>query len=581
MTNEPSTPTGPPISWVIKRDGRKVPFEADKISSSLFAASEEQGDADPFLCRELTDGVLHFLRHENNDKEPTTASIAELVVKIVRELGHPALAGEYQVGREKSSRRRVLQIAQAAGRRSESLANSIGECLALEPHQSIEYYENEIAALLALHAVYEPDIRAAQADQLIHLGSPQSYRRLVAAVVPFQVDPFSLAERLSTYRRVTGEAVVLDLPGGASGKTGSWASTEPDSFQRSLALGLDESGCSVILNLNRRLDSAGESSSDIGSLFGASASSDADALSGESALSVLSDLNKRPPGAIRIDWHINENDFTENNSKHTAEPVRLAVSGLPVSFVFDRPRRPARIVEGLSLGKSAILAGVGLNLLQLARQMGAPRTPERFLTKLVSLVRLALSAATQKRTYLRSLKEKSPFLAQGFFLEKARVVLTPIGLDQAVADLTGDDCCSRSPEPLSFGCQILEKIRTTAQSDGRALLMDVVVDSPLTDGQFRSNILLPSEANWNKYPAGVTVCDSDTPLERQISVCSALHAAAKGGTALIPIDRLADDSDDHLIAALRYAWEKTELLAMRLIREKCQSEGFSGQAAGQ
>src|SRR5947209_10927711 len=80
-----------PPAWVSKRDGRLVPFEADKISRALFAAGEGLGRADAFLARELADGVVHFLALEA-DGTPTTEQVAEVVVKVVRELGQPALA---------------------------------------------------------------------------------------------------------------------------------------------------------------------------------------------------------------------------------------------------------------------------------------------------------------------------------------------------------------------------------------------------------------------------------------------------------------------------------------------------------
>ena len=89
---ESMSPSPTPFAWVHKRDGRLVPFEADRISRALFAAAESLGRPDAFLARELTDSILHFLRTEACEATPTTAQIAELVVKVVRELGQPALA---------------------------------------------------------------------------------------------------------------------------------------------------------------------------------------------------------------------------------------------------------------------------------------------------------------------------------------------------------------------------------------------------------------------------------------------------------------------------------------------------------
>src|SRR5207248_4419519 len=81
-----------PPAWVHKRDGRLVPFEPDKISRALFAATEELGRPDAFLAHELTDGILHFLAAEVDGATPSTAQIADTAIKVVRELGQPALA---------------------------------------------------------------------------------------------------------------------------------------------------------------------------------------------------------------------------------------------------------------------------------------------------------------------------------------------------------------------------------------------------------------------------------------------------------------------------------------------------------
>src|SRR5436305_2139614 len=79
-------------AWVRQRSGRLAPFDADRISQSLFAATEALGQPDAFLARELTDGVLHFLAEECDEPIPTTAWLSDLVVKVVRELRQPELA---------------------------------------------------------------------------------------------------------------------------------------------------------------------------------------------------------------------------------------------------------------------------------------------------------------------------------------------------------------------------------------------------------------------------------------------------------------------------------------------------------
>ena len=108
---EPLSPTLP--EWVSKRDGRVVPFEPDKISRALFAATESLGRPDAFTARELTDGILHFLATEAEGSVLTTAQIAELVAKVVRELGQPGIAQAFVEG---------ARTAQANGQARQELA---------------------------------------------------------------------------------------------------------------------------------------------------------------------------------------------------------------------------------------------------------------------------------------------------------------------------------------------------------------------------------------------------------------------------------------------------------------------------
>ncbi len=83
-------------NMITKRDGRSVPFEADKLSQSLFAATADLGQPNAFLASELTDGILHFLAQELAVAAGvSTTQIAELTAKVVRELGQPALAQAY------------------------------------------------------------------------------------------------------------------------------------------------------------------------------------------------------------------------------------------------------------------------------------------------------------------------------------------------------------------------------------------------------------------------------------------------------------------------------------------------------
>jgi hypothetical protein len=103
---------------LVRAAGRLEAFDAGRISRALFAAAESAGDADPFLARELADGVVHFLSHEYGEGAVTPEQIAEVVAKTVRELGHPALAAAYAARRSSSADEgygRDVRAAQDAG----------------------------------------------------------------------------------------------------------------------------------------------------------------------------------------------------------------------------------------------------------------------------------------------------------------------------------------------------------------------------------------------------------------------------------------------------------------------------------
>src|SRR4051794_16246569 len=154
---EPAAPT-----WVRKRDGRTVPFEADAISRALFAAGERCGQPDPFLARELADAVVHFLADEADDKVPTTTQVREVVIKVLRELGQHALAEAFEQAERRKS---------GAG----GAAERNGETDAAESafHYRLGESPSAVRAACTRHyslgAVYTRDLAAAHHDGLVTL----------------------------------------------------------------------------------------------------------------------------------------------------------------------------------------------------------------------------------------------------------------------------------------------------------------------------------------------------------------------------------------------------------------------------
>ena len=163
--------------WIHKRDGRLVSFEPDKISQSLFAASESQGRPDAFTARELTDGVLHFLCAELNGAIPQTGQVAEMTIKIVRELGQAGIAQAYADFSKKRFQQPSRKKQEAP---LESTQVSVGSKIHLElPNvaslASLDNYSlvRGVAGIslmdFSLEEIFTRDIAAAHRDGLITL----------------------------------------------------------------------------------------------------------------------------------------------------------------------------------------------------------------------------------------------------------------------------------------------------------------------------------------------------------------------------------------------------------------------------
>src|SRR5262249_55659097 len=147
------------------------------------------------------------------------------------------------------------------------------------------------------------------------------------------------------------------------------------------------------------------------------------------------------PGRLRLDWHLGEEDVLPvapgQPNARLLRLARCALAAPELTFVCDRPRRPLALAEGLDRRHPAVLLTVGLQLPRLAELPGLQGDPERFLQKLSSLARLALSAAVQKRDFLRRHRREHPTVSRTFLLDRARLVVVPIGLETVVQRLLG------------------------------------------------------------------------------------------------------------------------------------------------
>jgi hypothetical protein len=541
----------PPPAWVYQRDGRLVPFEADRISQSLFAATERLGRPDAFLARELTDGVLHFLAAEADSTIPTTTQIAELVVKVVRELGQPALAQVYHdhVGQPAEPATTTEPV--PAPREDEIVVR-------FAPGEPLDVVRRACLRAYTLKAVFTRDLVAAQGDGLLTLTGLEHPHELAACVVtPPRTGDRGLVESLEAVRNLAGGVAALDGPEyvlwhGGRGKEAVSA------FVRELGIGLRATGLRAVINLNSAMPPAWADELADGPLFaGQRPAPEPERLAGlvDALLEELHAANlwagtEPRESPVRVDWHLGSRDFQSTAKERLLRLARWALEGRALAFVFDRPRRPVPLAEGLDRQHPALLLLVGLHLPRLAAQPGLCNDPSLFLLKLGSLARLALSAASQKRDYLR--RHGAPALAQGFLLDRARLAVAPVGLEQVVRLLLGRGLCADATA-LELGRQIVGRLGEVLHHDGRQSQREACLDAPadfsLGDGE-----------------AGLTAWDATVPVKNQLRAAGVLHATAGTGTAAVLLPEESVPAAEQVVSWLRGAWQQTDVVRVRFLR---------------
>jgi hypothetical protein len=527
--------TDPPLlTWIKKSDGRLLPFDPDRISRDLFAATQRLGAADAFLARELTDGVVHFLAADAENGTITTVQVSDTVAKVVRELGHTALAQTFL----------LLQAAEpAAGPIQKPFLDwdQVNRLVEAAPPACALAWQLSRACLHAysLQKVFGADLVAAHEASLLTLNNLDTPLELAGLALTLSDD--QTVESVAEARNLAGQVVAIDGPDHVLTQTDG----NPATFARRLSAGLRSTGLRAVVNLNCALPPSRVGKVADGPLFaerqhGQSAPM-AERLA-EELLQVEADAR-----SLRVDWHLEAGDFRAEAGNRMLGLVRRALDGVPLTFVMDRANRPVALADGLDRRHPALLMTVGLHLPALADQSTVKRNPVIFLQKLGSLARMALSAGVQKREFLRKHIANRPSLSQGFLLDRASLVVVPLGLDAAVQSMLGQSVSCGNAEPLDFARRALEQLREALQRDGRSRHLESCLDRPLRGRE-------------SGTPAA--------PPQAQLQAADALHTRNATGTVdiILPQDVLAAA----VVDLLRHAWHKTEIIRVRLLHRQAE-----------
>jgi uridine kinase len=96
------------IEWIVKRDGRVVPFKREKITFAILQAAIAVGGRDRVKAERVTDDVIRMLEERNRrDSYPTVEEVQDLVEKALIERGHARTAKAYIVYRYEHALKRA------------------------------------------------------------------------------------------------------------------------------------------------------------------------------------------------------------------------------------------------------------------------------------------------------------------------------------------------------------------------------------------------------------------------------------------------------------------------------------------
>lgn len=101
------------IQYVVKRDGRRVPFNEKKIAEAIFKAAQAVGGDDRSLAEELAAVVAVFLERKFKEQNPGIEDIQDTVEKVLIETGHAKTAKAYILYRDKRARIRESSVCES------------------------------------------------------------------------------------------------------------------------------------------------------------------------------------------------------------------------------------------------------------------------------------------------------------------------------------------------------------------------------------------------------------------------------------------------------------------------------------
>jgi hypothetical protein len=523
-------------------DGRMTPLEPDLVCQTLFALTEELGRPDAFLARELTDGVVYFLREEGCDTILSNQELSEQIIKCVRELGHPMMAqllaarGDSIFGTPQDTANTNVVAAAFVGNESRSMTDD-----SVLPTSE-----------LPLAEVYPRDVVSLHHNGLLKLTGLAHPFQISGSVLGSPVNPeardLDIGAAIGNARIHTAGFVAVDGPDIALARLAGSASELATQFVREVDRALAVHHLRAVVNLNQADPPAWAAPGRQGPLFSGLEGATEPARLQEVAVAIARQLLDGA-GQVEVAWHLSSSAFQAVELSNLIKVLRSEHQDRRVTFVLDRSRQPQMLAPGLTRQHVGVLTAVGVQLDRLAQQISTVN-PEQFLHKLGSLCRLARSAGHAKYDFLR--KHGRAELTRGFLLERARLVVVPLGLEAAVRHIMSKPV-SDGGDGTSFAAAIVECMHDALIREPPRNMDAALDEMPPVDELSSTAALSPS--------------DPDSPPRQQIKAAGALHRIAGAGTAVIRVPEESAHTVEDIASWIRQAWHQTEVHRIRFVTQ--------------
>ncbi len=159
---------------IIKRDGRQVPFDPEKITIAISKAGKATGEFDYDTARRLTIKVLLLAEELIRDRDPHVEEIQDIVEEILLSSPYRKTAKAYIIYRDQHARMR--EIARQGGLELiDSYLSKVDWRIKENSNMSFSlqglnnYISGEISKSYWLHKIYPPEVRQAHIDGELHI----------------------------------------------------------------------------------------------------------------------------------------------------------------------------------------------------------------------------------------------------------------------------------------------------------------------------------------------------------------------------------------------------------------------------